>query len=218
MTRLAERIESFRFSGFKDGVRDTVYRMFNKLTYFKALRCIVIMPDEVNPKYLVAEDGYQFGFADKATLLENTGEELSLGAEFIEAACDRGDRCFVVTHEGQIVSYGWYSSKPTEIENGLFFEFSPQDMYMYKGFTSREHRGKRLHAVGLCKAIKELAKERPFRLVSYVESNNYRSLRSCARMGFRPVGLIYIIKAFGKYRIRTQAACRSLKLTVSLTA
>jgi len=44
--------------------------------------------------------------------------------------------------------------------------------------------------------------------VSYVESNNFASLKSTVRMGYRIFGTIAILKAFGVHVARASAGCR----------
>jgi hypothetical protein len=43
--------------------------------------------------------------------------------------------------------------------------------------------------------------------VSYVEWNNFASLKSCYRMGYRDLGNIMIVGARGHYILRHDAGC-----------
>ena len=75
--------------------------------------------------------------------------------------------------------------------------------YMYSGYTLPEHRGRRLHAVGLALALRHYA-DRGYRgLVSCVDRTNYRSRRSCRRLGFRPCGSLVQV---GRMARATRAA------------
>ena len=46
-------------------------------------------------------------------------------------------------------------------------------------------------------------------LVSYVESNNFSSLTSVARMGYETFGTIYVSRIFGIYLTHAGAGCRA---------
>ena len=45
-------------------------------------------------------------------------------------------------------------------------------------------------------------------LVSYVESNNFGSLKSCYRMGYADFGNIYAARCFNRYLLHSDAGCR----------
>ncbi|HLH30360.1 MAG TPA: GNAT family acetyltransferase, partial [Terriglobia bacterium] len=92
--------------------------------------------------------------------------------------------------------------------------FDSRYVYMYKGFTAVAYRGQRLHAIGMTRALAEY-QSRGFRgLVSYVESNNFDSLRSCYRMGYRNCGQIRVLRAAGKYFVRPDTHCRQYGLAI----
>src|SRR5437667_315175 len=82
-------------------------------------------------------------------------------------------------------AYGWYASAATPVAPGLVLHFAPGYVYMYKGFTHDLHRGKRLHAIGMTRALQHYRSSGFKGVVSYVESSNFDSLKSCARMGYR---------------------------------
>jgi hypothetical protein len=65
-------------------------------------------------------------------------------------------------------------------------------MYMYKGYTLKSHRGKRLHGIGMCRALYAYTEQGYRGLISYVKSTNFESLRSTQRMGYRIFGDVYI--------------------------
>jgi hypothetical protein len=75
---------------------------------------------------------------------------------------------------------------------GLLLHFNPEYVYMYKGFTHPSHRGQRLHAVGMTRALAAFLERGSRGIVSYVEHNNFDSLKSCYRMGYVDFGTIYL--------------------------
>ena len=79
----------------------------------------------------------------------------------------------------------------------MTLHFSPEYVYMYKGFTHPNYRGQRLHAIGMNLALQEYL-DRGYRgLVSYIESNNFSSLKSAYRVGYRDFGRVAVWKIFG---------------------
>ncbi len=118
-----------------------------------------------------------------------------------------------------LAAYGWYSNKPTTLDfEGLRLQFDDKYIYMYKGFTAPEHRGQRLHAIGMTRAL-EAYLQRGYRgIVSYVEWNNFASLKSCYRMGYRHLGNVVIAGVRGHYILRHDAGCEALAFRVVRTS
>lgn len=86
--------------------------------------------------------------------------------------------------------------------------FSDEYVYMYKGFTHPEYRGQRLHAIGMTKAL-QIYLGRGFKgVLSYVESNNFSSLKSVYRMGYVDVGTVYIVRILDRYLTYVDAGCK----------
>jgi hypothetical protein len=80
---------------------------------------------------------------------------------------------------------------------------------MYKGYTHPKYRGRRLHAIGMTRAL-QAYQERAYKgLISYVESNNYSSLKSVYRMGYVDFGRIYVARIFGRYYLWATPGCRA---------
>jgi hypothetical protein len=128
---------------------------------------------------------------------------------FVREAFDKGDECYGFLCGDSLASYGWYSREPTPIHPPeLMLYFERGYIYMYKGFTHVNHRGQRLHAVGMTRAL-ETYRARGYKgIVSYVEWNNFGSLRSCYRMGYSDFGAIMVFRLFGRYFAHSSAGCR----------
>jgi hypothetical protein len=89
----------------------------------------------------------------------------------------------------------------------LVLTFDPRYVYMYKGFTDTRHRGQRLHAIGMTRALHHYRDCRYKGLVSYVEAHNFDSLKSCARMGYHVFGSIYVTRVFRRYVAFSSTGC-----------
>ena len=85
--------------------------------------------------------------------------------------------------------------------------FNGQYIYMYKGLTPGNYRGQRLHAIGMTRALEAYLARGYKGIVSYVEWNNFGSLKSCYRMGYKDFGTVYVVRFFKHYFIHSGAGC-----------
>jgi hypothetical protein len=100
----------------------------------------------------------------------------------------------------------------------MFLHFDENRIYMYKGFTPEKYRGQRLHAIAMARALVAYRAKGYKGFVSYVEWNNFSSLKSCYRMGYSDFGNIYLVKLFGKYRTYAGAGCARYRFRLDQSA
>jgi hypothetical protein len=135
--------------------------------------------------------------------------QYEISKKFLDRALAKSDECYGFLHGNVLASYGWYSNKPTEIEPpDLVLHFDNQYTYMYKSFTHIDYRGQRLHAIGMTRALDAYLARGHKGIVSYVEWNNFSSLKSCYRMGYTDFGNIYVARLFNRYLFHSDAGCR----------
>jgi hypothetical protein len=163
---------------------------------------------EVNPDYLVCKEPYQWQFFEESQLWElATNPDNTLSERLLQSALQKGDECYGALDGDALACYGWYSNKPTDDE-GLTVHFSPSYMYMYAGHTHPKYRGKRLHAIGMNRALRAYLGRGFKGLVSFVASHNFSSLQSVYRMGYQDIGKIVVLK-FGRHLfMHTSRGCR----------
>ena len=194
--------------GLRAAVYDVAVRAANTFMTWKSLQCIVIT--EPNPTCANVTPPYRHAVLDREALLSfSKTDEYELPREFVIEALDKGDECHAILHGDELASYGWYSPKPTLLNDELRVHFSREYLYMFKGFTLRKHRGHRLHAIGMTLALMKYRASGYKGLVSIVETNNFDSLKSCYRMGYLPCGNIRYVKLAGTYLIHADAACKT---------
>jgi len=193
--------------GIQNALHDIALRGLNRSLFFHCLRCLVI--DKVDPALLVLNPKYRGAFLDRAalqTFAKDSSNEMDLN--FIAAALAKGDECYGIVDGDTLASYGWYSTKLTAFNEDLQVQFSSDRVYMYKGFTHPRYRGQRLHAIGHSLAHQSYL-ERGFEgIVTYVESNNFASIKSARRMGYRDLGWVIAARILGQYRLWTSPGCR----------
>ena len=211
-------LSKIRVSLQRDGLYGTLYvqafRALNSVIPFWILKGIYL--EHVEPKFLQEPNGY-VGMIMPDELLRRfaTDPENELSASFLDAAKERGDRCYGILHGDTLAAYGWYAGSATPIGIAdLSVRFRPDYVYMYKGFTHEAHRGKRLHALGMAKAMRYFQEHGCRGLVSYVESTNFASLKSCARMGYKEFGAIYLARLGRRTFAMSSPGCASFEFSI----
>ena len=126
--------------------------------------------------------------------------ELDLDAGFLTAAKARGDICVGAFDGGRLVSYLWRAFHPLPAEEGFWVRFDPPNRYGYKAFTRPSHRGLRIQSA-LAPTTDRMLLERGYtHAISYVESDNYASIRSDVHHGNVRIGYAGWFNGFGLRR------------------
>jgi len=214
------KIENARLKLRRDGLSRTAYglalRAVNTVMVLKILKGMDV--SRVEPEFLRCPEGLHAAFLSPATLRRFASDpKYDMSASFIDAALAKGDECFGLLHGDDLAAYGWYSFTPTQIDPPeLRLCFDRDYVYMYKGFTHPDYRGQRLHAFGISLALDSYLARGFKGLVSYVESTNFSSLRSYARIGYATFGSIYVAKVFGHHLRVSTRGCRRHDFRVEL--
>jgi hypothetical protein len=210
LEKIAARFQdTARRHGVGAALHDMECLVLNKVTRLEILRGMVVEPADVSDPTLFEAPGYTGRFAEPAeleryALAGQHGLELS----FLEQARRRGDRCYAMYEGEELAAYGWYARQSTPIDEHFVLHFDPAYTYMFKGYTVPAQRGKRLHAVAMCQALRAFAEQGCKGLVSYVASNNFASLKSTARVGYRIFGDLYLVRAAGRSLAFASPGCR----------
>jgi hypothetical protein len=192
--------------GLQAAMYDVVVRSINRIVYMKTLECVVI--EQVDPGSLTLPAHLRYARLEGSRLsLLGRAKENELPEEFLQDALDAGDECYAVMDGKILASYGWYSKAPTVVDKDLRLHFNPEYVYMYKGFTAKPYRGQRLHAIGMMLALNEYRDQGFKGLIAYVESNNFDSLKSCYRMGYKTCGRIRALRIATRYFINCSKGC-----------
>lgn len=190
-------------------------RLINHLVPFKILRGVhVAKPD---PAFLAAPPHYTPSFLARHELehfADDAATELSRA--FVNEALRNGGECYAIRDGQTLAAYGWYSTRPTPIHPPeLVLHFDDSHVYMYKGFTDKRYRGQRLHAIGMTRALQHYRDAGYRGIVSYVESTNFDSLKSCFRMGYAVFGSVYVVRIFGRYFAWASPGCDAFGFRVT---
>jgi len=195
-------------------IYDILIRSINKIVYLKSFECVVIERVDSASLTLPANlDCVRLESSVISSFGRNKENELTEG--FVRDALARGDECYAVLDGTTLASYGWYSKVPTLVDKHLLLHFDPHYVYMYKGFTSKTYRGQRLHAIGMTLALNEYRNQGFKGLVAYVESNNFDSLKSCHRMGYKTCGHLRVLGLASRYFIQNGRGCSDYGLELN---
>jgi hypothetical protein len=183
-------------------------RALARVVRVEVLRGMAVTVEDVPDRGLFEAPGFTGRFATEEDLAPYASDpEMDLPADFVAEAFARGDRCYALFAGAELAAYGWYARLPTRIDEHFLLHFDSSYTYMYKGYTGRAHRGKRLHAVGMCRALRAFTDEGHRGLVSYVLANNFASLKSVARMGYRIFGDVYLVRWAGRSYAAATRGC-----------
>jgi hypothetical protein len=198
-------------------LHDLAYRTLNFVADFEALKGMTARLGDVRDPALFEAPGFDGRFVEPDALAYGFAGAHELWPTFLQAAAQRGDRCYALFQGETLASYGWYSDLPSSIDDNFVLHFDPAYVYMYKGYTVPAYRGLRLHAVGMCRALSEFTAEGKAGLISYVQSNNFASLRSVARMGYRIFGTVFLARVGGRSLTYATRGCRDYDFWVEPT-
>jgi|RhiMethySRZTD1v2_1073278.scaffolds.fasta_scaffold06869_3 hypothetical protein len=204
--------------GIRATLHDLAYRALNVVADFEALKGMIARLGDVRDPALFAAPGFHGRFIEPDELADGYAGTHELWPAFLRDAAQRGDRCYALFQGETLASYGWYSDLPSSIDDNFLLHFDPAYVYMYKGYTVPAYRGLRLHAVGMCRALREFTAEGKAGLISYVQSNNFASLRSVARMGYRIFGTVLLVRVGGRSFTYATRGCRAYAFWVEPTA
>jgi hypothetical protein len=206
---MLEKLDTLRLKVRRHGAAATAHeaavKALGSVADFKILRGVFV--DRPAPAFLACP--YQPMLLDEAALRRFAADPANeMSREFIDEATARGDQCYAICDGERLAAYGWYAFGATPIGiPGVLLHYSPGYVYMYKGFTHTDYRGQRLHAIGMTRALQHYLSKGFKGIVSYVESTNFDSLKSCFRMGYSVFGTVYVVKVFGRYYSFSTPGC-----------
>lgn len=143
---------------------------------------------------------YTFRFLTPDEVVQIAADPVNdLEPEMARRAADGRNSCFAALDGERLAAYGWYARNWIEPEHcdGFGLRMPPGVAYMYKGFTHPDYRGQRLHGAVMGLALREFEAEGVRALISTVEWTNDASLKSCARLGYRRIGVLARAKFLG---------------------
>jgi hypothetical protein len=202
--------DSLRLHGLAATMGHAVYRAANHVTTTAVWNALALSEHELAPSYRAEARTALGRLVDANEMLPYVSDTNRLTAEFVHDAIAKGDRCYAIFDGDSLASYGWYSAAPTrlsEISTDLTLHFDPGYVYMYNAYTMPQHRGRRLHAIGMAAALQSFVREGKQGLVSYVDCSNFASMKSCERLGYRTIGRLVVLQVGDRYACWATPGC-----------
>lgn len=194
---LCHLTEVRRRFGLLAGLQGLAYGIVRKLCFVQVNRVLLIRVGHdaaelktVNGRFLTADEVVAFSVEPSNDLDSGMYRRLSGGL----------DRCFAAVSGRQLVNYSWYASGSIEAAHfsGVPASFPGGTAYFYKSFTHPDFRGRGINQAVIQQALSALAKHDVEQVFGLVEFNNWSSLRSCRKVGFRTVGWLVTFGAISR--------------------
>ena len=138
-----------------------------------------------------APPGYEFRFGTASDVASCELEHTDLGErERREGAqrLDLGHRVVLGIHQGRVVFSMWVNPRCLNVPGLLKRALGPRQWFIYKAFTSPEHRGRKLYESGMRFVLREMHRADLQELVGYAHVKKAVSRKGLAALAFASVG------------------------------
>ena len=119
-----------------------------------------------------------------------------------------GHRIVLGLHRGTIVFTMWVNPRNLNVPGLLKRGLSAQQWFIYKAYTSPEHRGRKLYESGMLFVLAEMRKGDLTELVGYAHENKDVSRKGLARLAFDSAGQVWQLRASALRWTRLSRALR----------
>lgn len=191
------------------GVTRTVYvvalRALNLFLFFKILKVVRLSKSSTVETLPTKLDFREISVEEFRRISEDG--EYKIGPIPLREIAQGGNVCFGLFDNGVLANYLLMYATSAQMTEDLEIHFDSHYGYLCNTFTHPNYRGLHLNSIAVGMGAKEFL-ARGFRgLLAYVESDNFSSLKSLYRIGWKDVGTIYILRVFGCYFIRASSGC-----------
>lgn len=99
-----------------------------------------------------------------------------------------GHRCVAAWAEGTIVFTMWENPRNINIPGAIKRRLGPHQSFIYKAYTSPDHRGRKLYEAGMRFVLTQMAREGKTELLGYAHLGKKISRKGLATLAFRSIG------------------------------
>lgn len=145
----------------------------------------------VEPGLFEPPPGYAFRFGSEADVLGCDEHHTELDLRERREGAQRlgfGHRVVLGLREGLVVFTMWVNPRNINIPGSIKRRLGPHQSFIYKAFTSPEHRGKKLYGAGMRFVLADMVREGKTELVGYAHVKKRVSRKGLASLDFRSVG------------------------------
>lgn len=143
-----------------------------------------------------APEGYAFRFGEPGDLERCTEHHTELGPldrEHGALRLDAGHRLVLGLAGQDAVFTMWVNPRNLNVPRELKRRLRADQVFIYKAFTSPDHRGRKLYQAGMAFVLADLARTGGTELVGYAHQRKEASRGGLARLGFSSAGTYRVI-------------------------
>ena len=166
---------------------------------------VYVRPVEAAHARFDAPQGYRFAFGGPAELERCTSHHTDLHAldhEHGRLRLESGHRLVLGYAGVEPVFTMWVNPRNLNVPEQLKRRLTDHQEFIYKAFTSPDHRGKRLYQAGMAFVLADMARRGLRELVGYAHTAKRASRGGLDRLGFSSVGHYRVFGLRGSPRVR----------------
>lgn len=156
-------------------------------------------------------EGYEFRWAEPSDIQGCEERHTELDAHERELGVTRlefGHKAVIALSEGTVVFSMWVNPRNLNVPGLFKRRLAPDQWFIYKAYTSPDHRGRKLYGAGMRFVLSEMARAGLERLVGYAHVKKAVSRKGLARLEFESQGRAWSLSAPGVHRVRMSAELR----------
>ncbi|MEW6073496.1 MAG: hypothetical protein AB1726_13010 [Planctomycetota bacterium] len=172
-----------------------IRRRFVLDTYDVFARRIPAVPEDLG-----APDGYEFSWGSAADVAGCDEHHTELDEKERREGIVRlrlGHRVVVAKRDGEVVFSMWENPRNLNVPGLIKRRLGAHQSFIYKAFTSPDHRGRRLYEAGMRFVLGALAAEGKRELVGYAHVKKRISRQGLAALRFDSVGRVRLLAGPG---------------------
>jgi L-amino acid N-acyltransferase YncA len=120
--------------------------------------------------------------------------------KIINIATKRGEKCWVIHREGEVAAYVWISSAREKVMSDTGYYLTPREppAYWWRDiYVAPRYRGRKLPKELFCAWVFSLKENERKDIYTEIEPTNLNSVRAHISLGFRKIGILYMVCVLG---------------------
>lgn len=115
----------------------------------------------------------------------------------VEDHFDRGDRCWVFERDGKLLACDWIRHSAQDRIGWIILGKKPDEIWSAGILVDPNERGQGIAAQLRSQVIHECARGGVRRMLGFIDTPNRNSVRALARVGYRPLGILFYVRILG---------------------
>ena len=145
-------------------------------------------------------EGYRFAWGKSQDIANANEYDTELDARERDLGVARlgfGHKVVVAFHDERPVFTMWANPRQLNVPGLLKRKLAPHQWFIYKAYTSPDHRGKKLYETGMRYVLAEMKAAGMSELIGYAHVKKRISRKGLARLSFESVGVVRQFRAPG---------------------